>query len=178
MCGEGTAVGFVKVVPTECTSAHFPTGPLTILKNGPIVREICRRISNVLSRACMTASSRHVRSTMGTFNKGIIVASIRRGDNASHYCRTCAGMKQKCSIIMGVRNSRPFVRGSRLRTIGTYFRSPTARVTALIGPFVPSSKLRTLRGMGSPGMMINGGVGTLCFDHSVVPFRHGIRGRN
>lgn len=176
--GQELGVGFLKVVPTHCTSAHFPTGPLTILNKGAIVRQMCRRITKVLSSTCITASSRHVRTTMGTFKKGIMVASARRGDNASHYRRTYAGVKKRFSIIIGVRKSRPFVRPSRLRTIGTYFSSPTARVTALIGPFAMSGNFRTLRGIGSPGIILGGGEGTLCFDHSVVPCRHGTTGRS
>lgn len=145
------------MVPTHCTSAHFPTGSLTVLKKGAMVRHMCRRITKVLSSTCITASSIHVRTTMGTFNNGMIVASMRRGDNASHYCRTTAGVNNGFSIMIGVRKSRPFVRPSRLRTVGTYFRSTAARVTALIGPFSAGSTFRALRGTGSPGMMMGGG---------------------
>lgn len=155
--GVGSSVGFLKVVPTHCTSAHFPTGPLTVLNKGAIVRHICRRMTKMLSSTCITASSRQVRTTIGTFKKGIMVASISRGDNASHYCRTYAGVKNSFSIIIGVRNSRPFVRPSRLGTMGTYFRSPAARVTALMGPFATSRPFTILRGIGSPGIIIGGG---------------------
>ncbi len=133
-------VGFVKVVPTECTSAEFPTGPLTLLNKGPIVRQICRRIIRRLSSIMMTASSRQVVSTISSFKKGTIVADIGRGDNASHYFRTCALRKGRFSIIVGVRKSRPFVRPGRVGSVGSYFRSPRARVTALIGPFAPRGK--------------------------------------
>lgn len=168
-CGSWV-VGFVKVVPTHCTSAHFPKGPLTSLTNGPVVRQMCRRIRGILSSIYMTASSGHVRTTIRTFNNGIVVASSRRGDNASHYCRTCYGVKSKCSIIIGVRNSRPFVRPRRVRVLGTYFVSSDVRVTALMGPFHPSSSFRAaLFGTGSPGMILGGGGRTVCFDHSVVP---------